>query len=94
MGSESAVGSASEAQRLPRGLERPVEPIPRVQVALVQPMLSWFLVAIGATALWTWCPIYMPSPGHLTFAGVPRHHTHTQEHLQAIQELSDQIFSP
>ena len=28
--------------------------------------------------------IYMCSPGHLKFAGVPRHHTHIQEHLQAI----------
>jgi len=33
-------------------------------------------------------------PGHFGFARVPRSHTHTQEHLQAIQELSDQIFSP
>ena len=36
----------------------------------------------------------MPSPGHLKIAGVQEHHTHTQEHLQAIQELSDHIFSP
>ena len=28
----------------------------------------------------------MSSPGHFEFAGVPRHHTHIQEHLQAIQE--------
>ena len=27
-------------------------------------------------------------------ARVLRRHTHTQEHLQTIQELSDQIFSP
>ena len=35
-------------------------------------------------------------PGHLKFAGVQEHHTHThtQEYLQAIQELSDHIFSP
>ena len=94
MGSESAAGSASEAQRLPGGLERPVEPIPRVQVVSVQPMLGMFLLAVGATALWTWWPIYMPSPGHFRVTGVPRHHTHTQKHLQAIQELRNQIFSP
>ena len=33
-------------------------------------------------------------PGHFEFVGVPRSHTHTQERLQAIQILSDQIFSP
>ena len=33
-------------------------------------------------------------PGHLKLAGVARSHTHTQEHLQAIKELSNQIFSP
>ena len=38
--------------------------------------------------------IYMPSPGHLKIAGVQEHHTHTQEHLQAIQEFSVHIFSP
>ena len=38
--------------------------------------------------------IYMSSPGHFKVAGVQEHHTHTQEHLQAIQELSDHIFSP
>ena len=32
-------------------------------------------------------------PGHLKIAGVQRHHTHIQEHLQAIQELSDHILS-
>ena len=94
MGSESAVGSASEAQRLPRGLERPVEPIPRVQVVLVQPMLSWFLVAIGATALWTWWPIYTSHPGHLKLVGVHRHPIHIREYLQTNQVVSDQIFSP
>jgi len=46
------------------------------------------------TALSTWWVIYMPSPGHLKFAGVQEQHTHTQERLQAIQELSDHIFSP
>ena len=30
--------------------------------------------------------IYMCSPGHLKFAGVAGHPTHTQEHLQAIPE--------
>ena len=38
------------------------------------------------TALLAWWPIYMWSPGHLKFAGVAGHPTHTQEHLQAIQE--------
>ena len=46
------------------------------------------------TALLSWWPIYMSSPGHFEFAGVPRHHTHIQEYLQAIQEHKDQIFSP
>ena len=44
------------------------------------------------TALLSWWPIYMCSPGHLMFAGVPRHLIHIQEHLQAIQELSDRIL--
>ena len=34
----------------------------------------------------------MSSPGHLKFAGVPRHLIHIQEHLQAIQEQIDQIL--
>ena len=34
----------------------------------------------------------MCSPSHLKLAEVPRHHTHIQEHLQAIQEQIDQIF--
>ena len=38
--------------------------------------------------------IYVPSPGHLKVAGVQEHHTYTQEHLHAIQELSDHVFSP
>ena len=42
----------------------------------------------------SWWPIYMGYPNHLKLAGVARSHTHTQERLQAIQELSDQIFSP
>ena len=45
-------------------------------------------------ALWTWWAIYMPSLGHFKFAGVHEQHTHIQERLQAIQELSDHIFSP
>ena len=44
------------------------------------------------TALLSWWPIYMPHPGHLKLAGVARSHTHTQEHLQAIQELIDHIL--
>ena len=38
------------------------------------------------TALLSWWHIYMCSPGHLKFAGVAGHPTHTQEHLQAIPE--------
>jgi len=45
----------------------------------------------ATSSLWA---IYMASPGHFGVAGVPRSHTHTQEPLQAIQVLSDQIFSP
>ena len=45
-------------------------------------------------ALLSWWPIYMPHPGHYELAGVPRHHTHIQEHLQAIQQHRDQILSP
>ena len=40
----------------------------------------------------TWKPIYMASPGHLKIAGVAGHPTHTQIHLQAIQELIDHIL--
>ena len=46
------------------------------------------------TALLSWWPIYMPHPESFEFAGVPRHHTHIQKHLQAIQEHRDQILSP
>jgi hypothetical protein len=45
----------------------------------------------ASSSVW---PIYMCSPGHFEFAGVPRHHTHIQEHLQTIQEHIDQILSP
>ena len=34
----------------------------------------------------------MPSPGHFGVARVSRHHTHTQEHLQAIQVHINQIL--
>ena len=37
-------------------------------------------------------PIYVCSPGHLKFAGVPRSPIHIQEHLQAIQVQIDQIL--
>ena len=33
-------------------------------------------------------------PGHFELAGVAEHPTHSQEHLQAIQERKDQFFSP
>ena len=46
------------------------------------------------TALWSWGPIYMGSPGHLKIAEVATSLKHTQEHLQAIQVLIDHIFSP
>ena len=44
------------------------------------------------TALLSWWPIYTRHPGHFELAGVPRHLIHTQEHLQAIQELIDHIL--
>ena len=34
------------------------------------------------------------TPGHLKIAGVQGSHKHTQEHLQAIQELRTHILSP
>ena len=42
----------------------------------------------------TWWSIYTAHPGHFEFARVPRHHTLIQKYIRAIQELSDQIFSP
>ena len=36
----------------------------------------------------------MASPGHLKIAGVQGSHIHTQEPLQAIQELSVHILNP
>ena len=44
----------------------------------------------ASSSVW---PIYMCSPGHLKLAGVAEHPTHTQKHLQAIQERKDQILS-
>ena len=44
---------------------------------------------MASSSVW---PIYMSSPGHLKIAGVVGSHTHTQEHLQAIQELIDHIL--
>jgi hypothetical protein len=44
------------------------------------------------TATLSWCAIYMGFPGHLKLAGVSRSLIHIQEYIQAIQELSDQIF--
>ena len=44
------------------------------------------------TALLSWWPIYMCSPDHLKFGGVPRHLIHIQEHLQAIQVQINQIL--
>ena len=46
------------------------------------------------TTLLSWWPIYTPHPGYFEFAGVAGHPTHTQEHLQDIQEHKDQILSP
>ena len=45
----------------------------------------------ASSSVW---PIYMCSTGHLKLGGVAEHPTHTQEHLQAIQEHKDQILSP
>ena len=58
------------------------------------PMLTQKTGQQLVTALLSWWPIYLCSPGHLKFAGVARSHTHTQEHLQAIQEHIDHILSP
>ena len=44
------------------------------------------------TALLSWWPIYMSSPGHLKLAGDLRYLIHIEEHLQTIQELSDHIL--
>ena len=46
---------------------------------------------MASSSVW---PIYMSSPGHLKIAGVAGSHTHTQEHLQAIQEHRNKILSP
>ena len=56
------------------------------------PMLTQKTGQRLVTALLSWWPIYMCSPGHLKSVGVARSHTHTQEHLQAIQELIDHII--
>jgi len=56
---------------------------------LTQKYPQWLQTA--TSSLWA---IYMASPGHFGVAGVPRSHTYTQKHLQAIQKHSDQIFSP
>ena len=39
-------------------------------------------------------PAQKAANGHLKFFGVAGHPTHTQQHLQAIQEHKDQILSP
>ena len=39
-------------------------------------------------------PYIYAIPRSFEAAEVQEHHTHTQEHLQAIQELSVHIFSP
>ena len=57
------------------------------------PMLTQKTGQRLVTALLSWWPIYMCFPGHLKIAGVAEHPTHTQEHLQAIQEHKDQILS-
>ena len=58
------------------------------------PMLTQKTGQWLGTALLSWWPIYTPHPGHFEIAGVAEHTTHTQEHLQAIQEHKDQIISP
>ena len=68
-----------------RKIRRPAPEVPMP----TQKIGQWLV-----TALLSWWPIYTPHPGHLNFAGVAGHPTHTQEHLQAIQEHKDQIISP
>jgi len=59
----------------------------------VEPTLRAVSAQRLVTALLSWRAIYMPHPDHLKLVGFPRHHIHTQEHLQTIQELIYQIFS-
>ena len=56
------------------------------------PMLTQKTGQRLVTVLLSWWTIYMCSPDHLKIAGVSRSHTHTQEHLQAIQKLIDDIL--
>ena len=56
------------------------------------PMLTQKTGQRLVTALLSWWPIYVCSPGNLKFAGVARSHTYPQEHLQTIQELIDHIL--
>ena len=56
------------------------------------PMLTQKTGQRLVTALLSWWPIYMCSPGHLKLAGVLRHLIHIQEYLQAIQEFIDHIL--
>ena len=55
---------------------------------------KWPMALNGYFDLVAYIPIYMPSSGHLKIAGDLRHLIHIEEHLQAIQELSDHILSP
>ena len=56
------------------------------------PMLTQKTGQWLVTALLSWWPIYMSSPGHLKLARDLTYLIHIEEHLQAIQELSDHIF--
>ena len=51
-----------------------------------------FLLALGATTLLTWRPIYMPHPSLFEIDVVQRSYTDIEERFQAIQEQIDQIF--
>jgi len=83
--------ACQRGQRLLQSAEWPEEPM---LYAPGVPMPTQKTGQLLVTALLTWWPIYMCSPSHLMLAGVPRHHTHTQEYLQAIQEHRVQILIP
>ena len=67
------------------------DPHPLWRSSLVEPGAKVTVIVFTEE---TWWSIYMSHPGHLKFAGVVGHPTHTQEHLQAIQKHQNHILSP
>ena len=67
------------------------DPHPLWRSSLVEPGAKVTVIVFTEE---TWWPIYTPHPGHLKLAGVQGSYMHTQEPLQAIQELSIHILSP